>query len=91
MASSVNIGDSQTAAVQPIVADIGTLDIVTQASIADIADPVNDALVSGKKKGAMYLMSVTAGGMDIVVADGPATDDDWFRISDAGATPITPA
>lgn len=91
MASSVNIGDSQEAAVQPIVSDIGTFDIVTEAQIADATDPVNLAIYSGKKRGSTYLYAPAGGGMDIIVADGPAATDDWFRISDAGAVPITPA
>lgn len=84
------IGDTPGVAVQPLVGSL-TLSIVAQADVADIDSAVNDALVSGKKLGATYLMALTAGGTDIIVAQGAATNSDWDRISDAGAAPITPA
>ena len=90
MASSANIGDSQEAAVQPVVSGI-ILGAVAQADVKDIDSPVNNSLYSGKQFGACYLMTLTAGGTDIIVAQGSAPADSWHRISDAGATPITPA
>jgi hypothetical protein len=91
MASTTTIGDSPEAAVQPVVSCF-PLGIATQAQIADVDDPVNDTLVSGKDEGAMYLYKATAGSaFDIVVATGPAAADPWHKVSDAGAAPITPA
>jgi len=90
MASTTTIGDSQEQAVQPAV---GMLEwpIVAQADVADISNAINDSTKSGKKLGAAFIMTLTAGGTDIISAQGSAAGDDWDRISDAGATPITPA
>lgn len=91
MASSTVIGDSQEASVQPIVAEVGQIGLVTLAKISDIDDPVNNTLVSGKKYGAMYVLVNAAGASDIAIAQGSAVDSDWNLVSDAGATPVTPA
>lgn len=90
MASSVNIGDSQVAAVQPVVSGL-ILGSVAQADVKDKNSAVNNALYSGKQFAACYLMVLTAGGTDIIVAQGSGKTDAWHRISDAGATPIVPA
>ena len=90
MASSTAIGDSQEAAVQPVVSGI-ILSSVTQADVADKDSAINNKLYSGKQFGACYIMVLTAGGTDIIVAQGPDTTSKWHRISDAGASPITPA
>lgn len=90
MAYSTTIGDSQEKAVQPVVAAL-PISIISQAQLEDASDPVNITLYSGKTAGAAYVIALTAGGTDIVVAQGPEPTDDWDRISDAGASPITPA
>lgn len=88
MAYSTKIGDSQPKAVQPMVAAL-PLGIVTQAQILDKDDAVNMAVYSGKKLGAVFLMTNTTGGnFDIVVAKGSLSTDVWERISDG--TDITP-
>lgn len=83
------IGDTQVTAVQPVVSTID-VGIVAQADIADKDNAVNNALYSGKKLGAVYLMTNTTGGnFDMIVAKGSADVDVWERISDG--TDITPA
>lgn len=91
MAFSTTIGDSQEASVQPIVAEVGQIGLVTLAQISDIDDPVNNTLVSGKKYGAMYVLINAAGASDIVIAQGSATNSKWNKVSDAGVAPVTPA
>lgn len=90
MASSTTIGDSQEQAVQPAV---GILEwpIVAQADVEDIDNAINDSTKSGKKLGAAFIMTLTEGGTDIIIAQGTAVDDAWHQVSDAGASPITPA
>jgi len=90
MASTNVIGDSQEAAVQPIVSAF-PLGAVTEAQIADKTDPVNIALYSGKALNSVYIYLPTAGGADIIIASGKEPTDTWFKVSDAGAAPITPA
>lgn len=90
MATSVNIGDSQEKAVQPVVSGL-ILAPVAQADVADVDSAINNKLYSGKQYGACYIMALTAGGTDIIVAQGDQPADAWHRISDAGAAPITPA
>lgn len=85
------IGDTPAVAVQPVVAGF-VAGIATQVQIADIDDAVNDAMVSGKKEGTMYVYKATTGGkFDIVVATGSLPASPWHKVSDAGAAPITPA
>lgn len=90
MATSAQIGDSQPVARNAVVSSL-PISVVTQAEIEDIDAAVNDALVSGKRLGGTYVITLTAGGTDIVVAQGVDADSEWHRISDAGATPIVPA
>ena len=89
MAFSTKIGDSQPTAEAVTVAAL-PISVVTQAEIADADDPVNNAMLSGKKYGACYIMNETAGNLPvIIVATGTATTDTWVR-QDTKAV-ITPA
>lgn len=90
MASSTAIGDSQERAVQPVVSGI-VLSAVAQADVADKDSAINNKLYSGKQYNACYVMVLTAGGTDIIVAQGSDTTSAWHRISDAGAIPVIPA
>jgi hypothetical protein len=74
---STTIGDSQPTAKSVAVAAL-PVSVVTQAEIEDVNSDVNDAQVSGKKLGAMYLMTPTTGGSPVLVcATGADADDTW--------------
>lgn len=90
MPTTVNVGDQPRKAEQPLVSGI-ILGAVAQADVIEKDSAINNALLSGKQFGACYIMTLTAGGTDIVVAQGNTTTSAWHRISDAGATPIVPA
>jgi hypothetical protein len=84
MAYSTVIGDSQPTAYEVVV---GALPVsqTTAAKLADVDDPVNITLLSGKKFGAMYTYEVEAGVSEVVVATGADPDDPWTKLSGAGA------
>jgi len=95
MAYSNKIGDSQPVAKVVAVAAL-PVSVVTQAEIADIDADVNDADVSGKREGSIYLMKETTGSkLVLVVAAGSAKDDVWWRqdtaAEDTASDSITPA
>ena len=80
MAYSTKIGDSQPVAKSVAVAAL-PVSIVTQAEIEDVDSDVNDYLVSGKKKGALYLMTTTTGSYPVLVcAMGSDADDVWVTV-----------
>lgn len=80
MAYSTIIGDAQPTAVICPAAAL-PFSIVTQAEIQDVDSAVNNHLVSGKKKGALYLMTTTTGSYPVLVcAMGPDADDDWVTV-----------
>jgi len=77
MAYSTTIGDSQPTAKSVAVAAL-SVSVVTQAEIEDVDADVNDAQVSGKKLGALYIMTLTSGGSPVLVcATGADADDTW--------------
>jgi hypothetical protein len=85
------IGDTQSVAVQPVVAAL-PIPIVTKAALSDVEDAVNITLYSGKKAGACYIME-DGGDYFIVVAQGSAPTDKWqYAAGEAvTGTSITPA
>ena len=85
------IGDTQSVAVQPVVAAL-PIPIVTQSALSDVEDAVNITLYSGKKAGACYIME-DGGDYFIVVAQGSAPTDKWqYAAGEAvTGTSITPA
>ena len=85
MAYSTKIGDAQPVAQTVVVAGI-PVSITTAAKLADADDPVNIALYSGKKMGAMYAYEVSTGVMEVVVAAGSAPTDKWVRLTSQGAS-----
>lgn len=90
MATSIEIGDMQTEAVQPLVVQ-EPLPITTEAKLLAITDPINITLYSGKKAGALYAYTPTLGdpALGIVIATGSAADADWIDItSGAAITPV---
>ena len=85
MSYSTVTGDSQpTAEVCPNAAL--PISVTTAAALADADHAVNNALVSGKKLGAMYMYEVGTGVMEVVVATGPATTDPWTRLTSKAVT-----
>lgn len=90
MTYSTIIGDSQPTAKSVAVAAL-PFSVVTQAEIEDVDADVNDAQVSGKKLGAMYLMTLTTGGYPVlIVASGPDTDDVWYTVDVTTRVTYTP-
>jgi hypothetical protein len=88
MSYSTKIGDSQPDAVAAVAAAL-PISVVTQAELADADSAVNNALVSGKKYGACYIMNETTGHLPvIVVAVGSDANSSWVRQDDK--TKITP-
>lgn len=84
MATSTEIGDMQTEAVQPLVVQ-EPLPITTLVKLGEATDPVNITLYSGKKAGALYAYSSGAGAMEVVIATGSAATDPWIALG----TPAT--
>ena len=85
MTYSTKIGDSQPAATVCANAAL-PIPVVTLAELSDSDDPINNSIVSGKKRGAMLQYSPGTGLMEVVVAVGPATTDKWVRLSPQGAS-----
>jgi hypothetical protein len=84
MATSDNIGDSQEQAEETVVASLP----MSESNFTDLLDEdsmENTASLSGKKLGAMYMIEVTPGVMEVVVAAGPLKDDSWTKLSGSGA------
>lgn len=84
MAYSTAIGDSQPTAYEVVV---GALPVssTTLAKLADVDDPVNVTLLSGKKFGTMYTVEADAGVVDLVIASGSEPEDPWTKLSGTGA------
>ena len=80
MSYSTAIGDSQPKAEVCVTAAI-PISVTTAAALADRNHAVNNTLISGKKKGAMYLYEVSPGVMECVVATGSATTSPWTRLT----------
>jgi len=90
MATDQIVGDLPRAQKNAIVASIPQ-SIVEEALVVDKTSFVNDALLSGKKEGATYVMRQTADDKLItIIAGGPGDVDVWYRQDDL-TTPITPA
>lgn len=85
MAYSTKIGDSQPAAETVVVAGL-PVSLTTAAKLADADDAVNNALLSGKKLGSMLAYEVSSGVVEVVVAAGSASTDNWVRLTSQGAT-----
>lgn len=85
------IGDS---AVSVQTYSVGTdLPILTQVELADKDHVINQANQSGKKAGALVIVSLTTGTVhSLAVAQGGADTDTWV-VSGGAATPtvITPS
>lgn len=80
MAYSTIIGDQQPAAAICAAAAL-PVSVVTQAQIEDVDSPVNNKLISGKKKGALYLMTTTTGSYPVMVcAMGAEASDVWVTV-----------
>lgn len=90
MATSNQVGDLPRKAVNATVASL-PISVVLASELADATSAVNDALVSGKKFGAAYLVSDGTNVSDIAIAQGPDATDPWHYVSDAGVTPVVPA
>ena len=84
MAYSTAIGDSQPIAQTVVVSGL-PVSLTTAAKLADADDAVNDTNLSGKKIGAMYAYEVKDGVMEVVVAAGSETTDNWVRLTSQGA------
>jgi hypothetical protein len=84
MAYSTAIGDSQPVAQTVVVSGL-PVSLTTAAKLADADDAVNDTNLSGKKMGAMYAYEVKDGVMEVVVAAGSGTTDNWVRLTSQGA------
>lgn len=84
MAYSTVIGDSQPTAYEVVV---GALPVssTTLAKLADVDDPVNVTLLSGKKFGTMYTVEADTGVVDLVIASGSEPEDPWTKLSGTGA------
>lgn len=75
-----------------VVTSVVDLPIVEQALIADVADPINIALLSGKKAGSCVIMQATADdALTLCIASGSAPAAPWFTLAAAGELAITPA
>jgi hypothetical protein len=85
MAYSTTIGDSQPTAETVVVAGL-PISLTTAAKLADADDAVNNTLLSGKKIGSMYAYEVSSGVMEVVVAAGSGSTDNWVRLTSQGAT-----
>jgi len=90
MATSNKVGDLPRVAKNAVVASL-PISAVLMTDLQDATSAVNDALLSGKKLGSVYLVSDGTNVSDIVIAQGPDSTDPWHRVSDAGASPIAPA
>lgn len=88
MAYDAVIGDSQPKAVNAIVSCF-PVSVVTAADLAEQDAPINNALVSGKAKGAMILVNTSGALWVLYAANGPAKTDSWAPV-DGGAV-VTPA
>ena len=84
MAYSTAIGDSQPVAQTVVVSGL-PVSLTTAAKLADADDAVNDTNLSGKKIGSMYAYEVEDGVMEVVVAAGSGTTDNWVRLTSQGA------
>lgn len=65
--------------------------VVTQVALEKKADPINDATISGKQRGAMVIHEATAAGkaLSICVSTGSKEDAVWSSV--ALATVVIPA
>ena len=90
MATTAQSGDKPRVAQDAIVASF-PMSVVDEADVNDVSSAVNNALLSGKAEGSMYVMKETTGSeLIIIIAAGPATTDVWWR-QDALGTGILPA
>ena len=90
MAYSTIIGDAQPAAVSCPAAAF-PFSLVTQAEIEDVDSAVNNHLVSGKKKGALYLMTTTTGSYPVLVcAMGSTAASTWVTVDVTTRVTYTP-
>jgi len=90
MATSNQVGDLPRKAVNATVASL-PISVVLATDLASATAAVNDALVSGKRFGAAYLVSDGTNVSDIAIAQGTAPTDPWHLVSDAGEVPVVPA
>ena len=91
MSYSTIIGDSQPTAVSCPVAAF-PFSLVTQADIEEADSAVNNALVSGKKKGACFLMTTTTGSYPVLVcAMGSTKTSTWVTVDVTTRVIYTPA
>lgn len=66
------------------------LAIVTQAELADKADPININQYSQKQPGSTVGVKMTTGGaIAIAVAQGYGPTDKWTILGDTAGTPVT--
>lgn len=66
------------------------LAIVTQAQLADAADPINVNVYSQKQPGSTVGVKMTTGGaIAIAVAQGSGPTDKWTILGDTATTPVT--
>ena len=90
MATTAQSGDKPRVAVDALAASL-PITVVAEALVTDKTSYVNNALLSGKKEGSMYVMKETTGGeLVIIIAAGPGDVDVWYR-QDLLGTGILPA
>lgn len=62
--------------------------IVPQSVLADSGHDINDAVKSGKQKGALVICQLTSGNLVYAAARGPLPTDKWdLATSGSDATP----
>ena len=70
-------------------ATVQHLPLRAEALVGDAADPLNDAVHSGKKAGVMIAVELASGDIYPAIAQGGSNTDAWIVLD--GATTITPA
>lgn len=89
MAMRPTTGDSSKA-VAAHATSFTNLAIVTQAQLANAADPHNINVYSQKQPGSCFGVKMTTGGaICIAVSQGFAPTDKWTILGDTAATPVT--
>jgi len=89
MAFNTAVGDLQPAAEICPVASL-PLSQRTVLELEDINNPSNDAQISGKRQGAMYVVQTDESIMDIAIAYGSAPADPWVYLSSVNLAPRLP-